>query len=285
MCFAKSDFSNIKKGTHIQLNPDLWMFEYWKPPSKFVGYDYSFYCKNYQRIIYTSNKFCGYGSFQNYFTNTQPFFTYLMSISSKSKLAHKVKPEYTEVEIVAGCVQNNRTFQEILYRRHFTPMMQMCLRYTNGDRDRAFEVLNDGFLRIFKKIDTFEFKGSLEGWIRRLIFHAISDYFKSNKQYLETFIFDDDSLKNGATWHQKAITTSHAHDQLYFEDLLKLTHTLPPATREVFHLYAIDGYNHNDIAEKLNISVGTSKWHLSTAREKLKILIAQNDLQNALKDI
>jgi RNA polymerase sigma factor (sigma-70 family) len=176
-----------------------------------------------------------------------------------------LKPIHTEAEIVKGCVRNDRTFQEILYRRHYAAMMQMCLRYANNDRERALEMLNDGFLRVFKKIDTFEFKGSLEGWIRRLVFHAISDYFKANKQYLEAVVFEElenETVQNGSL------------NSLYFDDILKIVETLPPATRSVFKLYAIDGYNHAEIAEQLNISVGTSKWHLSTAREKLKTMIS-----------
>jgi RNA polymerase sigma factor (sigma-70 family) len=185
-----------------------------------------------------------------------------------------LKPEYTEAEIVAGCVQNNRSFQELLYRQHFAKMMHLCLRYCNGDRERALEILNDGFLRIFKKINTFEFKGSLEGWIRRLVFHAVSDYFKANKQYIDAVVFEEP--ENTHTIQAIPAKENTGLNHLYFEDILKLVETLPPATREVFRLYAIDGYNHNEIAEQLSISVGTSKWHLSTAREKLKILILDN---------
>jgi RNA polymerase sigma factor (sigma-70 family) len=178
-----------------------------------------------------------------------------------------LKPIYTEEEIVKGCVRNDRTFQEILYRRHYAVMMQMCMRYSNNDRERALEILNDGFLRVFKKLETFEFKGSLEGWIRRLVFHAISDYFKANKQYMESVVFEEPE-------HETVQNSSL--NSLFFDDILKIVDTLPPATRSVFKLYAIDGYNHAEIAEKLNISVGTSKWHLSAAREKLRVLISDN---------
>ena len=178
-----------------------------------------------------------------------------------------MKPIYTEEEIVNGCVRNDRTFQEILYRQYYAVMMQMCMRYANNDRERALEILNDGFLRVFKKLDTFEFKGSLEGWIRRLIFHAISDYFKANKQYIESIVFEEPEHK---------MVENGSLNSLYFDDILKIVETLPPTTRSVFKLYAIDGYNHAEIAEQLNISVGTSKWHLSAAREKLKALISDN---------
>ena len=185
-----------------------------------------------------------------------------------------MKTEFTEAEIINGCIRNDRSFQEILYRRHFAVMMQMCLRYTNWDRDRAFEILNDGFLRVFKKIQTFEGKGSLQGWIRRLIFHAISDYFKANRQYADSIVLeehDTEGLRSNDSSH-----TNVGLGNLYFEDLLKMVDSLPPATREVFRLYAIEGFTHVEIAEQLDISVGTSKWHLSTAREKLKMMIIDN---------
>ena len=186
-----------------------------------------------------------------------------------------MKPEYNEAQIVAGCVQNDRTAQEILYRQHFAKMMQMCLRYTNGDREKALEIFNDGFLRVFKKINTFEFKGSLEGWIRRLVFHAISDYFKANRQYMDSIVFEEPEHQNTEGGLKKV--ESGGLSNLYFEDIIKMVDMLPPATREVFKLYAIDGYNHNEIAEQLGISVGTSKWHLSTARGKLKVLISEDN--------
>ncbi len=190
-----------------------------------------------------------------------------------------MKTTFTEAEIIAGCVRNERAFQEILYRQHFAVMMQMCLRYANGDRERAFEILNDGFLRVFKKINTFEGKGSLQGWIRKLVFHAISDYFKANRQYITSVVLEENDVsepQNDVYTEGGGNSNHSALGQLYFEDLLKLVDTLPPATREVFRLYAIEGYTHFEISERLNISVGTSKWHLSNAREKLKAMIEDN---------
>ena len=180
-----------------------------------------------------------------------------------------------ETEIVAGCVRNERKCQEILYRQHFPAMIQMCLRYSNGDKERALEILNDGFLRVFKKIDTFEFKGSLEGWIRRLVFHAISDYFRSNQKYLDNIVFSDvlPEAKNGCVIARYEATEG-VLSSLYYDDLIKTIEVLPPATRAVFRLYAIEGFSHAEIGAQLAISVGTSKWHLSMAREQLKKVLA-----------
>ncbi len=161
-----------------------------------------------------------------------------------------------------GCLENDRFSQEMLYRKYFASMMRMILRYTQ-DQEVAMDILNTGFLRVFKKLDTFAFSGSLEGWIRRLVFHSLSDYFKKNSRQIHFLELEDRDapLKEGAL------------NNLYVEDILKLVEMLPDATKEVFYLYAIEGYTHVEIAKKINISVGTSKWHLSNARKKLKQLI------------
>ena len=183
-----------------------------------------------------------------------------------------------ETDIVAGCVRNERKYQEILYRRYFPTMIKMCLRYTNGDNERALEILNDGFLRVFKKIGSFAFKGSLEGWIRRLVFHAISDYFKQNKAYFDTIVFSE--VLPESSNRQYALASNEATEGglkgLYYDDLIKIIDNLTPATRDVFRLYAIEGFSHAEISAQLNISIGTSKWHVSTAREQLKRLVLIN---------
>jgi len=172
---------------------------------------------------------------------------------------------YSERELVEGCVRNDRLFQELLYRRYFDAMMRMCMRYTQ-DRDKALEIVNAGFLRVFLKLHTFAFNGSLEGWIRRLVFHSLSDYYKKHNKPVHFLELED----------RDAPITQEALSRLYFEDIMKLVDELPDASRKVFILYAIEGYTHPEIGERVGISVGTSKWHLSNARKKLKQLIQQH---------
>ncbi len=173
------------------------------------------------------------------------------------------KNPHTDEELVHGCLQNDRYFQELLYRKYFPSMMRMCMRYA-GDSVVAMEIINNGFLRVFKKIEKYSGKGSLEGWIRRLVFHALSDYFKKQSKSVHFLALEDHDAKS---------TYNQGLEDLYLEDLLLLVDQLPDATRQVFYLYAIEGFTHPEIAEKLDISVGTSKWHLSNARTKLKLLI------------
>ena len=176
------------------------------------------------------------------------------------------KRQLTEIQMISGCIDNDRYAQETLYRKYFGTMMSMLLKHT-GDKTLSLEILNNGMLRIFQKIDQYEHKGSLEGWIRRIIYHALCNHFQSKSNYVKYLILED---------HDAPIRPA-AEDQSKLDSLLVMIDTLPSATRDVFKLYAIEGYRHREIAEILNISVGTSKWHLSEARKKLKELIMQSE--------
>lgn len=172
------------------------------------------------------------------------------------------KKQYTDQELVEGCVRNDRRIQEAFYRRFFPEMLRMCMRYTR-DEDTAIEIVNNGFLRVFKKLHTFAFKGSLEGWVRRLVYHSMADYFRDNARYLHFLVLEE----------RDEIVPERGNDIFYEEEILKAIGTLPPVSQQVFRLYAIEGYSHAEIAENLGMSEGTSKWHLSTARQKLREML------------
>lgn len=170
--------------------------------------------------------------------------------------------KYTEQEIIQGCIGNHRRFQEVLYRTYFDTMMRMVHRYTQ-DEDKAIEILNNGFLKVFKKIHTFRNEGSFEGWIRRIVYHSISDFFKKESSYLRFIVLDEAERDE----------PQNALNGLYYDDLIQIIESLPERSKQVFNLYAVEGYSHKEIADRLEISEGTSKWHLSNAREQLKKLI------------
>lgn len=176
---------------------------------------------------------------------------------------------YTDEQLVQGCIANDRHWQEVFYRRFFPTMMEMCLRRTD-DRDEAMSIVNNGFLRVFKKIHLFSFKGSLEGWVRRLVWHSLADYFRDKQKYVHFLVFEE----------RDDPETSSPSGQLFVEDILQMVNALPPASAEVFRLYAIEGYSHAEIGQQLGISDGTSKWHLATARQKLKQMINQQEARS-----
>lgn len=173
----------------------------------------------------------------------------------------------SETDIIQGCVRNDRKYQEILYKQYYSVMMHACMKYTR-DEDKALQILNDGFLKVFKKIGDFRSEGSFEGWIRRIIYTTMADYFKKENSYIRFIQFD---------LPEDRIQPEQISGKLEFEDIMNLLDHIPEKSADVFRLYAIDGFTHEEIGKQLNISTGTSKWHLSHAREKLKTLLIQSN--------
>jgi RNA polymerase sigma factor (sigma-70 family) len=173
---------------------------------------------------------------------------------------HNVLVKTDELEeLIQGCSRNERAAQAKVYHLFYPRMMSMVRRYF-PEQVHAEEILNNGFLRAFQKIESYAFKGSFEGWLRKIVFHAIADYASSNVKYKDKIVLvEKDEL----------VHKDHA-GRLYYDDLMNLVQTLPEATRTVFNLFVMEDLAHKDIAKMLGISEGTSKWHVSEARRLLK---------------
>ncbi len=194
-------------------------------------------------------------------------------------------PYETENALIESCRKKNRQAQKELFTQYHKKMMAICVRYLNNEED-AFEVLNDAFFKVFDKIKQFKPETKLEAWIKRIVINTNIDYIRKNKKYKKNFISTQEFNEYGEPqegnddisefWEQATFISSN--------QLFQLINKLPPATRIVFNLYAIDGFNHRQIAEKLKISEGTSKWHLSNARQQLKQdvikLVSKENFQN-----
>jgi len=177
------------------------------------------------------------------------------------------------IDLIDGCKRNDRKAQKELYYLYFDKMTAMCRRYTQ-DEDQLITILNNGFLKVFKNIDSFNHAGSFEGWVRRCIFNSLSDYFRKENKYLKFLIFEDAIKTN-------SLVEPPSH-QMYYQDIIQLLEKLPDNVKRVFELYAIEGYTHKEIGEMLEIPVGTSKWLLSNARKELRgLLKQQNNYLNA----
>ena len=183
-------------------------------------------------------------------------------------LAYTGNGQVSELEeLIQGCIRNDRSAQEKLYRLFYPRMMAMVRRYIDQEM-QAEEVMNNGYLRAFQKLKQYNFQGSFEGWLRKIIFHAVSDYVKQNCRYNEKVVLvEKDEL----------VHKDHA-DKLYYDQVLKLVQALPDATRNVFNMYVMDGLTHKEIGNLLGISEGTSKWHLSEGRKLLKEKIEKLEL-------
>ncbi|MFH1321198.1 MAG: sigma-70 family RNA polymerase sigma factor [Bacteroidota bacterium] len=169
-----------------------------------------------------------------------------------------------EEHLVKGCVDNNVVSQKRLYDLYSKKMMGVCLRYS-GNYDEAQDILQEGFIKVFKKINTFKGSGSLEGWIRKIIVNtALENHRRSNVLRLSTDIQDVEPFLE---------TNENIIESLAAKELLNIIQRLPEGYRVIFNLYAVEGYSHKEIAEQLNISESTSKSQYSRARILLQKMI------------
>lgn len=164
-------------------------------------------------------------------------------------------------QLIQGCLANNRKAQEGLYRMFYGFAMTIALRYSRDEQDAA-DIMSHAFVKLFKSIGNFDpSKGSLHAWIKRIIVNEGLDHIKTRNRFSENVEVE--------TVAEPMINNS-ALEAMGAEEIMKFVQRLPPATHAVFVLYAVEGYNHREIAERLGISEGTSKWHLSEARKTLQ---------------
>ncbi len=171
----------------------------------------------------------------------------------------------TETQLIAALRRGESRAHKVAYERFSGRMLAVCMRYC-ANRDDAEEVMIDGFMRVFEKISQFREDGSFEGWIRRVMVTESLMFLRKNKQWRQEIPIDDVTAEPDYAWADTAI-----HEN----DLLRMVNQLPDGYRTVFNLYAIEGYNHAEIAELLGISEGTSKSQLSRARAILQATIAK----------
>jgi len=161
-----------------------------------------------------------------------------------------------DVQLIERCKQGENTAQKKLYEICYPSFAKTCLRYTNDYDEMAF-VLNDAFLKIFKQIAGFENKGAFEGWMHRIVVNTAIDFArKAKRERVESTNSEDIGYEQEMVQDESGV--------------LQVIRTLESPEREIFNLFAIEGYPHQEIADLLKITVATSKWHLFNARKTLK---------------
>ena len=173
-----------------------------------------------------------------------------------------------DLQLIESCKRGDRASQKAVYDRLASRMFPICIRYA-GDRESAQDVLQDGFITLFTKLDDFKGDGSFEGWARR-IFVTTALMHLRRKDALK--MSDDLDLARGL----KAETVSQTQN-LGYKELMELIMTLPPGFRTVFNLYAIEGFSHKEIGDMLGISETTSRTQLSRARIWLQNKIKERE--------
>ncbi len=158
--------------------------------------------------------------------------------------------------IIKGCQKRDPIAQKELFGMFNNSMFGICLRYA-GNYDDAQDILQDSFLKVYEKVHQFQFKGSFEGWIRKIMINTALEKFRSKYQVIDI----NDNIREV----DRKVSSDISSD-IAVKELLKIVQELSPKYRVVFNLYAIEGYSHKEISEMLNISEGTSKSNLSRAR-------------------
>ena len=170
-------------------------------------------------------------------------------------------------KLIEDCINRKRKAEYELYKTIYGYLMSICIRYTRN-QDKAKEVLNMGFFKILTNLKAYKPEVPFKPWIRKIMINTLINEYKKEKihygnvQYVEEY-YDNEKYSEINT----AVTKADA-EQIYL-----FIAKLPPASQQVFNLYFIDGYKHREIAELLDITEGTSKWHLNSAREKLKEML------------
>jgi RNA polymerase sigma factor (sigma-70 family) len=169
----------------------------------------------------------------------------------------------TESDLIHGCMDGDRRMQEELYRRFSPRMYAVCLRYA-ANAEEAEDILQEGFIKVFKKLDSFRSEGSFEGWVRRIFVNTAIEQFR-RKRYLLPVTEKEENTIEGKYFS--------VLDELAEKDILALVQELSPGYRTVFNMYVVEGYTHKEIADMLGISEGTSKSQLSRAKVILQDMV------------
>jgi RNA polymerase sigma factor (sigma-70 family) len=178
-------------------------------------------------------------------------------------LSQSSNQNITESDLISGCIDGNRRMQEELYRRFSPRMYAVCLRYA-GTAEEAQDILQEGFVKIFKKLTSFRGEGSFEGWIRRIFVNTAIEHFR-RKKYLQPVTEREENTLEG--------TYLSVLDDLAERDIMALVQQLSPGYRTVFNMYVVEGYTHKEIGDMLGISEGTSKSQLSRAKVILQEMV------------
>lgn len=192
---------------------------------------------------------------------------------SATELMHHIK----------GCAQNSRESQKIIYSSFYGYAMAVCDRYS-GNGDDSLEILNDGFLKVFREIKNFspsysDVVNSFKGWVRKIIIYTAIDHYRKYHKHTRHITELKDDLPQISTFDNPAVS------KLSCEEVIRAVQSLSPAYRTVFNLFVIEGYSHEEISKQLGISEGTSKSNLAKARVNLQKILFKHYQTRLIKNV
>jgi len=179
--------------------------------------------------------------------------------------------------LIDGCLKGDRRSQQAIHKLFYGKMKAVCMRYTR-DSDQAMDVLQEGFLKVFNNLDKYTGVGTFEGWMRRIMVNLSIDRFRRLKHDL-VLLGEQNDIENWSGGTDDESDDSDENEEIYDitpEQIIDAMQQLTPAYRTVFNLYVYEDYTHQDIAEALGISVGTSKSNYAKAKKNMRKLLTKN---------
>ena len=173
-----------------------------------------------------------------------------------------------ELDLITACINRERRAEYELYKLTYSYLMSICVRYTNS-KEEAEDGLNIGFLKVLQNLTKYRAEVPFKAWIRKVMVNTLIDEYRKQKKHAEQIRYVEDYIETSDFADVNSALTKMNTEQIYI-----MIKQLPPTSQKVFNLYAIDGFAHKEIAEMLNMSEGTSKWHLSFSRQQLKEMIS-----------
>lgn len=169
----------------------------------------------------------------------------------------------SETDLIQGCINGDSQMQQILYDKFSPKMYGVCLRYA-GNEDDASDILQEGFIKVYKNLNKFRGEGSFEGWIRRIFVNTSIEHFRKKVKLYNVTEVQENTIED---------TNLDALDILATKDIIKIINELSPGYKAIFNMHVIEGYSHKEIADIMGITEGTSKSQLARAKGVLKKLV------------
>lgn len=172
-----------------------------------------------------------------------------------------------ELDLITACINREKRAEYELYKLTYSYLMGVCYRYTNS-REEAKEMLNIGFFKILTNLEKYRPEVPFKYWIRKVMINVLIDEYRKEKKHIEHIQYVDNYIETADYSDLNPVLAKMDIEQIHL-----LITKLPPVSQKVFNLFVIDGYSHKEISSMLNMSEGTSKWHLNFSRGKLKEMI------------
>lgn len=182
---------------------------------------------------------------------------------------HKKGELINEKQFIHACINGDPEAQQYLFEHYAPKLLGVCARYCRNT-DEARDAMQEGFIKIFRILNQFNFKSKLETWMTRIMINTAIDQYRKSSKFMLYESADEVHRYHSEDMEEESMLDADCLKGSKTKDILRLIQELPEGYRIVFNMYAIEGYSHHEIAEELNISVGTSKSQLARARKTLR---------------